>query len=496
MSHLLECAGIEKRYFGVPVLRGIDLTLGPGRVLGLAGENGAGKSTLMNILGGVVRPDAGTMRLGGEVFAPQNPAESTRRGVAFVHQELNLFSNLSIAENLFLPRLPARKVMDARATELLRAVNLPLDPRTLVENLSPGERQLVEIAKALGREARLMILDEPTTSLTSRETERLFALIGRLRSQGMALIYISHVLTDLFQLCDDLLVLRDGEVVGKGERDSFTTESLIQLMVGRSLSQIYPSREFAPRDEVILAVESLSQAGGLTDVSFGLRRGEVLGVAGLMGAGRTELARALFGLDGCDRGSIRLNGTELSRLSTRQRIGLGLAFLTENRREEGLLMEASVGDNIVLGALEKFATRGLIAVEAVHQAVNQSIDRLQIRATSRGEQPVRTLSGGNQQKVVLAKWLLREPAVFLLDEPTRGVDVGARAEIYRIIDQMTAAGAGVLFISSEIEELIGMCDRIMVMRQGRILTTLARLAFNREVILAAALGEGGEGVVK
>lgn len=267
-------------------------------------------------------------------------------------------------------------------------------------------------------------------------------------------------------------------------------------MVGRSLSQIYPSREFAPRDEVILAVESLSQAGGLTDVSFGLRRGEVLGVAGLMGAGRTELARALFGLDGCDRGSIRLNGTELSRLSTRQRIGLGLAFLTENRREEGLLMEASVGDNIVLGALEKFATRGLIAVEAVHQAVNQSIDRLQIRATSRGEQPVRTLSGGNQQKVVLAKWLLREPAVFLLDEPTRGVDVGARAEIYRIIDQMTAAGAGVLFISSEIEELIGMCDRIMVMRQGRILTTLARLAFNREVILAAALGEGGEGVVK
>lgn len=496
MNPLLECSQIEKRYFGVPVLRGVNLRLAPGRVLGLVGENGAGKSTLMNILGGVVQADNGTMQFAGETYLPQTPADATGRGVAFVHQELNLFTNLSIAENLFLPHLPnlanlaRRKTMRTKAAELLAAVNLKIAPDTLVENLSPGERQLVEIAKALGQDARLMIFDEPTTSLTDRETQQLFALIERLRRQGIAVIYISHVLADIFRLCDELLVLRDGEVVAAGGKEEFTPESLITLMVGRSLSQLYPSRQTQPTDETVLVAESLTQPGVLEDVSFTLQRGEVLGLAGLMGAGRTELARILFGLDPCARGSIRLNGTEIRHRSTRERIQSGMALLTENRREEGLLMDAGVADNIALAALAGFANKGMIASARLNEAVNKAVAAVQIKGVSHTEQAVRTLSGGNQQKVVLAKWLLQNPSVFILDEPTRGVDVGARAEIYRLINQLTEQGAGVLFISSEIEELIGMCDRLLVMRQGTITASFTRNEFDREQILSAALSGG------
>ncbi len=490
MNPLLECSQIEKRYFGVSVLRGVNLALAPGRVLGLVGENGAGKSTLMNILGGVVPADGGTMRFAGEAYTPQTPADATRRGVAFVHQELNLFTNLSIAENLFLPYLPRRKTMHTKAAELLAAVNLNIAPDTLVESLSPGERQLVEIAKALGQDARLMIFDEPTTSLTSRETERLFTLIERLRAQGIAVIYISHVLADIFRLCDELLVLRDGEVVAAGGKDEFTPESLITLMVGRSLSQLYPPRQMNPANETALAVEAVSQPGVLEDVSFTLQRGEVLGIAGLMGAGRTELARVLFGLDPCARGSIKLNSAEIRHRSTRERIQFGMALLTENRREEGLLMDAGIADNIALAALAGFTNKGWIASARLNEAVSEAVAAVQIKGASRAEQAVRTLSGGNQQKVVLAKWLLQKPSVFILDEPTRGVDVGARAEIYRLINRLTEQGAGVLFISSEIEELIGMCDRLLVMRQGTITAHFARAEFDREHILSAALHGG------
>jgi ribose transport system ATP-binding protein len=485
---MLTCNQIEKRYFGVPVLRDVNLSLAPGRVLGLVGENGAGKSTLMNILGGVVQADGGTMTLAGEAYAPQTPADATRRGVAFVHQELNLFTNLSLAENLFLPHLPRRKVMHAKAAELLAAVDLRIAPDTLVESLSPGERQLVEIAKALGQDARLMIFDEPTTSLTNRETERLFALIERLREQGIAVIYISHVLADIFRLCDELLVLRDGAVVAAGNKDEFTPESLITLMVGRSLSQLYPPRQTQPTTEIVLAAESLTQPCVLEDVSITLQRGEVLGLAGLMGAGRTELARILFGLDPCARGSIKLNGAAIRHRSTRERIQLGMALLTENRREEGLLMDAGIADNIALAALAGFTSKGLIASARLQEAVTEAVAAVQIKGAS--QQAVRTLSGGNQQKVVLAKWLLQKPSVFILDEPTRGVDVGARAEIYRLIHQLTEQGAGVLFISSEIEELMGMCDRLLVMRQGTITASFVRDEFDREQILSAALHGG------
>ena len=494
MSPLLECSQIEKSYFGVSVLRGVNLKLAAGSVLGLVGENGAGKSTLMNILGGVTQPDAGRMRFDDREYAPQTPAEAARRGVAFVHQELNLFTNLSIAENLFIPSFPKnrfgfidRRSMRMKTAEMLRAVSLDLPPETLVERLSPGERQLVEIARALGQDARLIIFDEPTTSLTSRETDRLFALIERLRAQGIAMIYISHVLADVFRLCDEMVVLRDGEMVGAGRKEEFTTDRLITLMVGRSLDQLYPERDAAPAPETVLRVARLSQPGVIEDINFELRRGEILGIAGLMGAGRTELARILFGLDPCAGGSVTLNGEEIRALSTGERIVRGLAFLTENRREEGLLMDAAIGDNLALAALPQFASRALLDQPRLTAAVDQMAASVQIRGGGQTSQPVKTLSGGNQQKVVLGKWLLRNPAALILDEPTRGVDVGARSEIYRIIQQLAATGAGILFISSEIEELIGVCDRVLVMQRGTITACFDRCDFDRERILGAAL---------
>lgn len=497
MSNLLECSQIGKSYFGVSVLRAVKLSLAAGSVLGLVGENGAGKSTLMNILGGVTQADAGSMRFDGAQYTPATPADATRQGIAFVHQELNLFTNLSIAENLFITAFPKQKFsfidrnrMRTKTAELLSEVNLDVSPDTLVERLSPGERQLVEIARSLGQSAKLIIFDEPTTSLTSRETDRLFALIERLRGQGMAMIYISHVLPDVFRLCDELLVLRDGEVVGTGRKEAFTTERLITLMVGRSLDQLYPERDTKPTTETVMQVSGLSQPGVIEGISFDLRRGEVLGIAGLMGAGRTELARILFGLDPCASGSITINGEEISRLSTRERIARGLAFLTENRREEGLLMDAAISDNIALTALPDFTSGALLDQPRLTEAVRQVAASVQIRGVAQYQQPVKTLSGGNQQKVVLGKWLLRNPAALILDEPTRGVDVGARSEIYPIIQQLAATGAGILFISSEIEELIGVCDRILVMQRGAITACFAREEFDREQILGAALQAG------
>ena len=497
MTPFLQCSQIGKSYFGVSVLREVNFSLTAGSVLGLVGENGAGKSTLMNILGGVTAPDAGNMRLNGENFSPKTPAEATRNGVAFVHQELNLFTNLSIAENLFISNFPKnkfhfidRKLMRTKTTELLDAVKLNISPDTLVENLSPGERQLVEIARALGQDAKLIIFDEPTTSLTSRETDRLFALIERLRTQGIAMIYISHVLPDVFRLCDEMLVLRDGEVVGKGRTEEFTSERLITMMVGRSLDQLYPPHVTTPAPDSVLQVEKLSQPGVIEDINFSLQRGEILGIGGLMGAGRTELARILFGLDPAANGSISINGENVSALSTRERIQRGMAFLTENRREEGLMMDAAVNENIALTALSEFTSGALIERRRLDDAVNQIAASVQIKGGGKFTQPVRTLSGGNQQKVVLAKWLMRNPAVLILDEPTRGVDVGARSEIYRIINQLAEQGAGILFISSEIEELIGVCDRLLVMKRGAIAARFDRSEFSREKILSAALQSG------
>ncbi len=499
---MIEFRNIEKSFFGVKVLKAASFAVKPGQTLGLVGENGAGKSTLMNILGGNLPPDGGEMLLNGQPYSPASPREAERAGIAFIHQELNLFGNLSIAENLFLgsfprwaPWLPLidRRRIRERASELLQQVNLALPPDTLVEQLSAGERQLVEITKALAQEARLIIFDEPTTSLTARETERLFALIERLHERGISIIYISHSLGHVRKLCDEVVVLRDGAVVGQSATAQISTEQLVTLMVGREITQLFPARDARPEADVLLDVAGVSQPGVVRQVSFQLRRGEILGLSGLMGAGRSELARILFGLDSCASGDIRLGGERLNSLPPRERIRRGLAFLTEDRRTEGLCLEAAIADNITLVALPRFArwALGWLNRKAARQAVVSMRDAVRLTASARDDQAVKTLSGGNQQKVVLAKWLLNEPKVFILDEPTRGIDVGAKQEIYRLINQLVARGAGVLMISSEVEELIGLCDRILVMRAGEIRDTIEPHEFDRERILRAALHDGG-----
>jgi ribose transport system ATP-binding protein len=500
---LLECQDLNKAFFGVRVLRDVGLALAEGQVCGIVGENGAGKSTLMNILGGVLAADSGRMLLRGEAYAPRNPAEAGERGIAFIHQELNLFNNLSVAENLCLGSFPRRRILGLpflnkpamlrRARSLLASVDLHVDPGTLVEDLSPGQRQLVEIAKALGSDAKIIIFDEPTTSLTAREAEGLFAIIERLRSQGIAMIYISHALGEVLRLCDQIVVLRDGQVVGTGPRSDFTMQRMISLMVGRTIDQLYPPRRPSVTDQVVLNVEGLSQPGVVADINLTLHRGEVLGLFGLMGSGRSELARILFGLDSYRQGEIILNGLRVRRPRPRESIRRALAFLTENRREEGLLMDAAVSDNIALVSLPSFAGRRhpLLHWPALRRAVAERAAEVRLTCASLDRQSAKTLSGGNQQKVVLAKWLLAHPSVLILDEPTRGIDVGAKQEIYGLINDLAARGAAILLISSEIEELIGMCDRILVMTKGEIRGGVERKAFDRERMLAMALDTDG-----
>ena len=499
---LLTIEEVEKSFFGVPVLRNINLILRQGHILGLIGENGAGKSTLMNILGGIVQADAGRIRLGGTDYAPRNPGEAARNGIALIHQELNLFTNLTIAENIFIdgfPRLKGlpfidRQAIKARTRQLLASVDLNVSPDVLVEKLPPGERQLVEIARALHTDARVIMFDEPTTSLTARETGRLFTLIERLRASGTSIIYISHVLADVHRLSDEIAILRDGELVACEAKEQFTLDRMISLMVGRNLEQLYPARTASPSSEVMLEVQGLSQPGMVENITFTLHKGEVLGLFGLMGSGRTELARMLFGLDPFERGTIRVNNAPLSHHSPHERIQQKMAFVTENRREEGLLMESAIVENMTLAALPAFARSPLrfITQRGTREKVSQVATLLRVKSRSLDRQAVKSLSGGNQQKVVLGKWLLTETAIFLLDEPTRGVDVGAKYEIYTIINDLAAQGAAILFISSEIEELIGLCDRILVMGNGEIQASFEKQAFDQEQILRSAFREVGK----
>jgi ribose transport system ATP-binding protein len=493
--------GIEKRFYSATVLRGVTLAIARGRILGLVGENGAGKSTLMNVLGGVLRSDAGRMIVDGQVYEPSTPRDAAAAGIAFIHQELNLFTNLTVAENLHLDAFSRRRLgplrlplvdwrqLHASACRLLEQVGLNVNPDTRLAALSPGKRQLVEIAKALAGHARLIILDEPTTSLTAHEAEHLFALLQKLRSSGVAMIYISHNLTDVLHLCDEVAVLRDGQLVCSSPVSECTERRLIEQMVGRSIEQHFPVRVPVAKQQVTLEARSLTSDCGIRDVSFELHAGEVLGIAGLVGAGRTELARTLFGLERITAGAVYVHGKSF-KPTPRASIAQGVAFLTEDRRDEGLLRDASVLDNVRLVALPGFCrTPAKFVARTKLQAAVASIgDAIHLQGSAVRQQTVRTLSGGNQQKVVLAKWLLARPRVFILDEPTRGIDVGAKQEIYRLIAQLAAQGTAVLLISSEIEELLGLCDRILVMRAGGITASYDRAQFDREQILAAALG--------
>ncbi|MDQ3071426.1 MAG: sugar ABC transporter ATP-binding protein [Acidobacteriota bacterium] len=487
--------GIRKSFSGVPVLRGIDLTISTGEVLGLVGENGAGKSTLMNILGGDVRPDAGSMSVDDVPYRPVTPSDARARGIAFVHQELTLFGNLTIAENLQLARFPRRgwtpfidrAASAGEAALLLRRVGLAREPATLVDRLSAGERQLVEIARSLGGDARVLILDEPTTSLGASERDRLHALIRELRDAGLSIVYISHELGDVLSIADRIAVLRDGAVVASGSAADFSVTSLVRHMVGREVQRLYPPRRSTPRGDPVLELRHVVRRGATQGINLTLHRHEILGVFGLMGAGRSELARVIFGLDRHASGDILLDGAPLDG-GPAERIARGVAFVTEDRRLEGLCLEAAVADNLVLASLRVFSRTalGIIDRAAMHRSIRQI--RADVRLGVADEAtPVARLSGGNQQKVVLGKWLLTRPRVLILDEPTRGIDVGARAEIYQLLHRLADDGAGLLVISSSLDELMGMCDRIVAMRQGEIGGRFEAGDFDRERLLRAAL---------
>jgi len=496
----LRVERLTKSFFGVRVLNEVSFDAYPGEVLGLVGENGSGKSTTLNILAGVLPRDEGNILFDGEPYSPKSRRESNAAGVAFIQQELNIFPNLSVAENLTLARSPrlirslpiiSRSKMRASADELLRTVNLEVNPSAIASSLSSGERQLLEIARGLATEARAIIFDEPTTSLTRREAGHLFEIIGRLRERGVAIIYVSHTLEDVLQLSDRIVVMRDGTVTMSAMAANVTAESLVVAMVGRSIEALFPARPQRPTDtSPALQVEGVGESGVVDDISFQVRKGEIVGLAGLMGSGRSELARILFGLDPHRRGTVRFYGNALRPGDLKARIAAGVAFLTEDRRNEGLMMDASMAENMALAALPLFARAadGQMRDKKLTDAMKALAKRLNLKSGTLGS-PVRSLSGGNQQKVVLGRWLLRDPALFILDEPTRGVDVGAKEEIYRLLATMAESGMAILIISSEIEELTGLCDRILVMRRGRLQAEFDRTAFHSETILRAAFGQ-------
>ncbi len=500
---MLEIRSIGKRFPGVLALADVSFDVARGEVHALMGENGAGKSTLMKILSGVYTEYEGEIYLDGRPLKMDGPREAQQRGIAIIHQELNLIPELSIAENIFLgcePRTPwgtlDRERMEREARALLLRVGLAAAPDRSVRWLRVGEQQLVEVAKALSLKARLLILDEPTSALSDAERERLFALIDALKKEGVTMIYISHKLDEIFRLADRITVLRDGRYIGTRSRDQTDEGELIRMMVGRPLSDLFPKEESAVGEEV-LRVDRLSLAGdgtrggrALHDVSFGLRRGEIVGLAGLMGAGRTELLEALFGVHQPPRarGRIVIAGRERPLFaSPRAAIRAGLAFVSEDRKGKSLVSKLSVGHNITLAALGEFLARGsgVVRSRVENAAVQRSIRDLRIKTHS-ADALVDTLSGGNQQKVALAKCLLTRPRVLLLDEPTRGIDVGAKAEIYALISRLAQSGAGIVMASSEMPELLALCDRILVLAGGRISAEFGRGEATQERILGAA----------
>jgi rhamnose transport system ATP-binding protein len=489
-ASLLQMRGVSKAFPGVQALIGVDLDVRAGEVHAIVGENGAGKSTLMKILAGIYQPDAGSLMLGGQAAHIENPRQAMALGIGMIHQELNLAPNLSVAENIFLGRVPTRaglvdwRRLDAQTRTLLSRLGIDLDARAAVEDLSVARQQMVEITKALSLDARVIIMDEPTSALTERETATLFQIIGRLKAERVAVVYISHRLDEIFRVADRVTVLRDGRLIGSSAVATTTPALLISQMVGRELNALFPKTpvEIGPP---VLEVRHLARRGVLHDISFVLRRSEILGLAGLVGAGRTELVRALFGADPINHGQILIDGKPATIHNPRDAIRLGLGFVTEDRKLHGLVLGMSVRENATLASLPELSRFGWIDFRRERQVALDYMQRLNIRTPS-VEHEVMTLSGGNQQKVVLAKWLAIHPRILILDEPTRGIDVGAKAEVHALMSRLAASGVSIVMISSELPEILGMSDRILVVRQGRISAEFSRQEASQEKILAAA----------
>lgn len=491
---ILALSQIDKAFPGVKALDQACLNVYPGRVMALMGENGAGKSTLMKVLTGIYSKDAGTIDYQGQPASFKGPRDSQQAGISIIHQELNLIPQLTIAENIFLGREKTSafgrilwQEMYAEADQLLARLNVKHSAKTLLGELSLGEQQMVEIAKALSFESKVIIMDEPTDALTDTETASLFNVINELRHQGCGIVYISHRLKEIFEICDDITVLRDGKFIGQCQVSETDEDGLIEMMVGRKLEEQYPRIDVEPENKVCLEVIGLT-GSGIHDVSFTLRRGEILGISGLMGAGRSELMKVIYGALPSERGVINLNGRTINPVSPQDGLANGIAYISEDRKGDGLVLGLSVKENMSLCALDKL-TKGIqIQHGAEAIAVEDFIQLFNIKTPSRN-QIIGHLSGGNQQKVAIAKGLMTRPKVLILDEPTRGVDVGAKKEIYQLINKFKAQGMSIILVSSEMPEVLGMSDRILVMHEGRISGEFDAKQANQENLLACAVGK-------
>lgn len=500
---ILEMRNISKTFGAVRALKDVSLTVYPAELHALMGENGAGKSTLMKILSGAYIADPG-----GTITIEGKPQAEAKGAVAVIYQELSLAPNLTVAENMFLGREIASKgVVDRvttreRAQPILDRLGVSFDARTLVGQLSLGERQMVEIARALTTDARLIVMDEPTTSLSARETERLFEVIARLKSEGIAIIYISHRMEEVYALADRCSVLRDGVYIGTLERDELSAQRLVQMMVGRDLDSFYKKEHVASPDHSgmpLMSVRDMSDGGLVKPCSFDLWKGEVLGIAGLVGSGRTELARLIYGADARSSGTVALDGKPVDTSEPRVSLANGVAYLTEDRAKLGLFLDMSISENVNVGVIQRDAGKGgLLNFAAAAKRANEAIKALAVKAPN-ARMPVGGLSGGNQQKVLIARLLETKPRVVILDEPTRGVDVGAKSEIYKLIDALARQGVGVIVISSELAEIIGTCDRVLVMREGHLAGEVASRPgqpISQEAIMELSTGTVAEPAIQ
>ena len=490
-ENILELTGIRKSFSGVEVLHDVSFALRPGEVHALLGENGAGKSTLVKIITGVHQPDGGEILLNGEPVHFNDARESRQAGIAAIYQELSLFPDLDVAENIFVGRQPVTtggrvdwRKLYAEAGKLLESLGVKLDLKQKARTLSIAQRQMVEIARAFSINARILIMDEPTSSLTLHEVDDLFRLVRRLREEGTGIIFISHRLEELYALADRVTVLRDGTYVGTRPMQEVTRDELIRMMVGRTITNLFPKQD-VQAGEVVLKVEHLTRAGSFHDVSFELRRGEILGMAGLVGAGRTNVAHAIFGVEPATGGRIEINGREVRITSPQQAIAFGLAYVPEDRQLHGLIPTMPLTPNISLPMLPAYAQKGWLRDRLERKSAFDAALQMEVRANNIW-QLARELSGGNQQKVVLAKWLSTHPRILILDEPTRGIDVGTKAAVHGLMSKLASEGLSILMISSELPEILGMSDRVIVMREGYVTGEFSRAEATQENIISAA----------
>ena len=493
---MLELSRVVKSFGAVVALRSGSLRMQSGSIHALIGENGAGKSTLVKIVAGLYRRDAGEFRLNGEEVDFTSTAQSKAAGIAVIYQEPTLFPDLSVTENVFMGRQPVgrfgridRKAMRREVESLFQRLGVRIDPDRPAEGLSIADQQVIEIAKAVSLDARVLIMDEPTAALSGVEVDRLFAIARSLRDEGRALLFISHRFDEVFDLCDTVTVMRDGSYIATTPIADTTADELVRQMVGRDVTDLFPKIE-AEIGEPLLEVEGLSSAGVFHDISFTVRAGEIVGLAGLVGAGRSEVARAVFGVDGYDSGSVALEGRPVKKGDPARAMLQGIALVPEDRRKQGLVLESSVARNITLAIRNQLAKAGIITSGFENRAAKVWASRLEVK-TNALSTVAATLSGGNQQKVVLGKWLATEPRVLIVDEPTRGIDVGTKAEVHRLLSELAGRGIGILMISSELPEVLGMADRVLVMREGRITAEIDRAdATSENVMFAATHAQG------